>query len=132
MLIGVVIDTSGLVPAADSAALAGFGESVKRMFAHPVARTEGRGTDLELGLGPRPVRVNTVALSEEIARGERIRRFEVKALVGGAWVTVTTGTSVGHRYIGRFAGVETTSLRLRVTESRGNPAVNDFSAFDTH
>jgi alpha-L-fucosidase len=132
MLIGVVIDTSGAVPAADSAALAGFGESVRRAFGRPLSRTKGSGREVGLGLGAHPTRVNTVALSEDLARGERIRRFEVQALVNGTWVTVTAGVSVGHRYIGRFEPVETTSLRLRVTQSQGEPAVQEFSAYDIH
>ncbi|HTY60561.1 MAG TPA: alpha-L-fucosidase, partial [Bacteroidota bacterium] len=132
MLIGVAIDTSGLVPATDSAALAGFGKSLRSVFSRPLARTEGPGTDLRLVLGTRPRRTDMIAIGEDIARGERIRRFEVQALLAGAWVTITKGSSIGHRYIGRFAPVETTSLRLWVTASDGVPAVKDFSAYRTH
>jgi len=132
MLIGMVIDTSGAVPAADSAALAGLGERITMAFAHPLARTAASGAESVLTLGALPVGVNTVVLREEIARGERIRAFEVQALLRGEWVRVCSGASVGHKFIGRFHEVETTSLRLRVTESAGEPAVEEFAAFNAH
>ncbi len=132
MLIGMVIDTSGAVPAADSAALAGLGERIRAAFAHPLARTAASGPAAGLTLGAVPVGVNTVVLREAIARGERIRAFEVQALIGGGWVRVCSGTSVGHRFIGRFGEVKTTALRLRVTESQGDPALEEFSAYNTN
>jgi len=132
MLIGMVIDTSGLVPAADSAALSGLGERIRGAFAHPLARTAARGPAAGLTLGIAPVGVNTVVLREAIARGERIRAFEVEALTAEGWVRVCSGTSVGHKFVCRFGEVRTTSLRLRVTESSGDPALEEFSAYKTN
>ncbi len=131
MLIGMVIDTSGLVPAADSASLAGFGDLRRKAFGRPLGRTAGSHREILLAPGGSPVAVNTVVLAEDIARGERIRRFEVRARVGNAWVPVCSGTSVGHKFIGRFTEVEASSLRLLVTESRGEPLVREFSAYHT-
>jgi alpha-L-fucosidase len=132
MLIGMVIDTSGAVPAADSAALSGLGERIRSAFAHPLARRAASGPGAVLTLGRVPVGVNTAVLRERIAGGERIRAFEIQAFLGGAWVGVCSGTSVGHKFIGRFGEVKTTSLRLRVTESAGDPALEEFSAYKTH
>jgi alpha-L-fucosidase len=129
MLIGMVIDTSGLFPAPDSIAFAGLGARVRRIFGHPLAQTSGSGTVLELSLGTIPVRVNHVVLCEEIARGERIRSFEVQALVKGAWLGVCAGTSVGHKFIGKFGELEASSLRIRITQSSGEPALKEFSAY---
>jgi alpha-L-fucosidase len=129
MLIGMVIDTSGLFPAPDSVAFAGFGTRVRRIFERPLARRSGSGTVLDLTLGARPVSVNHVVLCEEITRGERIRGFEVRALVKGVWLPLCAGTSMGHKFIGRFGEVKAASLRLRITESSGEPALKEFSAY---
>ena len=69
MLIGMVIDTSGLVPSPDSLALAGLGDIVLRVFDHPVARGNGRGRVFDLTTGARPATINTVVIAEEIAGG---------------------------------------------------------------
>jgi hypothetical protein len=130
MLIGMAIDTSGLFPVPDSIALAGFGSRIMHMFEHPLARRSGSGRDLALNLGTQAVSVNHVVLCEEIALGERIRGFEVQALVKGAWRRVLAGSSVGHKFIGKFDEVEASSLRLLITESSGDPALKEFSAYD--
>jgi alpha-L-fucosidase len=129
MLIGMVIDTSGLFPAPDSIAFSGFGTRVRRIFQRPLARRSGSGRVLDLTLAARPVRVNHVVLCEEIAQGERIRGFEVQALVKGVWLPVCAGTSVGHKFISKFDAVEASSFRLRVTESSGEPILKEFSAY---
>ncbi len=129
MLIGMVIDTSGLFPAPDSIAFAGFGSRVRRIFERPLARRSGSGAVLNLSLASLPVSVNHVVLCEEIARGERIRSFEVQALVKGEWLAVCAGTSVGHKFIGKFDEVEASSLRVRITASGGEPRLKEFSAY---
>ena len=129
MLIGMVIDTSGLFPGPDSIALAGFGTRVRRIFERPLARTGGSGTDLDLTLAAHPVSVNHVVLCEDISRGERIRGFEVRALVEGVWLPLCAGTSVGHKCICRFGQVLSSTLRLRITASDGEPVLKEFSAY---
>lgn len=129
MLIGMVIDTSGLVPGVDSLALAGFGDIVRRAFGQAVARGSGRGTVIDLTTGEKPPAVNRVVIAEDIAWGERIRSFEVQARAGGRWRAVCAGTSVGHKYIGTFPAVRSRALRLRVTRSDGEPILKEFSAY---
>jgi alpha-L-fucosidase len=132
MLIGMTIDTAGRFPLPDSIAFAGFGARVRQIFGHPLARMSGSGTELILPLGERPVSVNHIVLCEEISLGERIRAFEVQALDRGVWRRVCAGTSVGHKFIGKFDEVKAPSLRLRITESSGEPRLKEFSAHYAH
>jgi alpha-L-fucosidase len=61
---------------------------------------------------------------EDIAGGERIRRYVVEALVPGSrWQALCDGISIGHKRIQAFGPVEVARLRLRVTESVAVPQI---------
>lgn len=72
-------------------------------------------------LGRKGASVNTVVLTEDIGRGQRVESFDVEALVGGKWQTVTSGTTIGNKRILTFEPVKAEDLRLSVRSSRGEP-----------
>lgn len=72
-------------------------------------------------LGRKGATVNTVVLTEDINRGQRVEAFDVEALVGGKWRTVTSGTTIGNKRILTFDPVEADDIRLSVRSSRGEP-----------
>ena len=85
---------------------------------------------MELNL-PRPTRVDCVTIMEDIRHGERVRRYAVDGLApGNRWQQLCEGTSVGHKRIQSFDGVEVAKLRLRITESIAQPIVRSFVAYD--
>jgi alpha-L-fucosidase len=127
-VIGAVITRDGLVPDSDLAILRDFGREVGRRWERPLAETAGQGVTLELRL-PAPARVGGVILMEDIAHGERIRRFTVSGLrPGGAWQEVCRGASVGHKRIEEFAAIEVAALRLQVVEARAEPRLLSLAA----
>ena len=130
MLIGMVIDTAGLFPRSDAEVFAGFGSEIKRRFSRPVATTSGSGSLLELILAPRPAKFNHIVLMEDIAKGERIRRFTVEALLDGKWKTVCDGQSIGHKLIRTFPVVETTRVRFLARESADVPHIRRLSVLN--
>lgn len=76
-----------------------------------------------------PVAVNRFAVEEAIARrGERIEEHALDAWLDGSWKEVAAATNVGHRRILRFPTVTTDKLRLRVLQSRAEPAIAEISA----
>jgi alpha-L-fucosidase len=71
MLIGVVIDTSGLVPKQDSFAFDSLGKTIKNLFANPGAAIRNSGKKIiELSV-PSAQKVNELAIQEDIAKGEK-------------------------------------------------------------
>jgi alpha-L-fucosidase len=130
-IIGEVVASDGLVPASDIERLAEFGKEIRRRFGKPVAQTAGAGGTVELKL-PKPKRVDHVVIMEQIARGERIRRYEVEGLVAGnRWQTLCEGQSVGHKRIQRFDAVEVAAVRLKTTESVATPQIRQLAVHDT-
>ncbi|HXO78102.1 MAG TPA: discoidin domain-containing protein, partial [Puia sp.] len=128
MLLGMVIDTAGLCPEPDVKRLREFGAKIREVFSNPLAQTGGKGDSFTLDL-KRPQMVNYVVIKEDLAGGERVRRYEVEVWGDGSWKKVCDGISVGHERIQQFEAVRTSKLRLTIKESEGAPAIKSFSAF---
>ena len=128
LIMGITPDTLGLIPAGDVQRLKEMGNEISRRFSTPLARTSGQKKSLTLALDrKRPV--NYCIIQENIKNGERIRQYKVEAKVGGKWLTVCSGESVGHKRIEKFAPVEATALRLTVTQAIAQPDIINFSAY---
>ena len=129
LVIGEVVNRDGLVPESDIARLAEFGRATAKRFAEPAGTTSGSGTTVELILA-KPHTIDQIVLAEDIARGERVRRYQVEGLTGAdAWTTLATGESIGHKWIHRIDPIEVAQLRLVVTESVAEPAIRTLAAY---
>ena len=126
-------DTRGLVPEAEVERLRAFGEALEQREAHPLGSTDSvwkwrEGHTLELPLAsPQPV--ERVILEEDLASGQRIRRYRIEALVDGAWQEIAAGESIGRKRIHRIDPVNTAALRLRVLDAEPLPHVRLFAAY---
>lgn len=112
LLLNVAPDPRGEIPPAQLERLREFGELVRQRFGHPLA--EG---DLlpgaELALTMAAGKVDHVRLSEDIARGERVRGFVLEGRVAGKWTLLCAGSQVGPRQIIPFDPVAADALRVR-------------------
>jgi alpha-L-fucosidase len=80
--------------------------------------------EVDLG-GPR--RVDAFILQEHIALGQRIGGYAIDAWVGGAFQQVVAGTSLGYKRIDALAApVETSRVRVRITQANAVPLVSNF------
>lgn len=129
LILGLTPDPEGLIPEGDAERLREFGDEIRRRFGNPLATAADSAREITLRLD-KPSRVNYCMIQEDISRGERIRRYRIDAECGGQWITVAHGESVGHKRIQPLRAVEATALRLVVEESRGEPLVKVFSAFN--
>lgn len=77
----------------------------------------------------KPVTINRLAIQEAIAtHGERIEKHALDAWVDDKWKEISGATNVGYKRILRFPEVTSSKFRLRVLESRLNPAISNISA----
>lgn len=80
--------------------------------------------EIDLG-GPR--KVDAFVIQEHIALGQRIGGYAIDAWVGGAFQTVVTGTSMGYKRIDSLTTpVETSRVRVRITQANAVPLVSSF------
>ena len=73
---------------------------------------------------PQPITFNRIVIQEAIAtHSERVEKHAVDAWVDGQWKEVARSTNIGHKRILRFPDVTSTKIRIRILESRMNPAI---------
>ena len=130
MLIGMVIDTSGLFPQKDVDAFVAFGKEIQRRFAKSIAETQGSGDQIELRLPENGGTINHVEIMEDIAQGERIRRYKVEGRLADQWIPLCEGESVGHKRIQTFDPVHVTAVRLTILQSVDVPQIRTLAVYN--
>ena len=77
-----------------------------------------------------PVTINRLILQEAIAtHSERVEKHAVDVWVNDVWKEVVSATNIGYKRILRFPEVTSNKFRIRVLESRLNPAISNISAY---
>jgi hypothetical protein len=102
--------------------------TVKKTLGSPIGETRGRGHEIVLAW-PAPRQIDHVIVVDDIAFGERVRRYNIEACIGEAWKVLCSGESIGHKRIQRFPATTTEKIRLRVTEARAVPHIRRLTAF---
>jgi alpha-L-fucosidase len=129
LIMGLTPDPDGLLPEPDVQRLKEWGDEIKRRFSQPLASTSGQGSTISLKLDQSQV-LNHLILQENIAQGQRVRKFRIEARVKGRWQEVASGSSIGHKYILPFETLKTSRLRLLVEESVAAPQIENFAVFN--
>jgi alpha-L-fucosidase len=79
---------------------------------------------------PKPITFNRLMIREPVAvHGERIAKHAVDAYIDGNWKEIAHATNIGNRRILRFPDVTTDRIRIRILDSRSNPAISSVSAY---
>lgn len=128
LILGVTPDDKGLLPDADVKRLKEFGQEIKRRYDTPLASVEGEGKRLQMKL-PAETKICALAIAEDIRLGERVRSYKVEGKVKGKWVTLATGSCIGHKRLEEITLVEVSAVRLRINESLDQPVITDFSVY---
>ncbi len=129
MLLGIVIDDRGLVPDADVERMKEFGSEIKAIFGRPVAEKRGTGKTLILNFNS-PSHISHVVIMEDIAKGERIREYEISGKTNDNWVLLAKGKSVGHKRIEVVKG-EFEAIKLDVLKSEGTPVIKKLACYSS-
>jgi alpha-L-fucosidase len=128
LILGITPNAEGLIPQPDISRMREFGMEIKKRFDLPIAELSGKGNYYFLNWkGYR--KIDHIVLMEDIAQGERIREFKIEGKTKQGWQLISQGSSVGHKFISRFNGLEVSSLRLNITKSLKEPIIKDFSAY---
>lgn len=129
LILGLTPNADGLMPEADVKRLKEFGDEVKRRFANPIASTSGTGKKIDLKLSKKQ-KVNQVVLMEDITKGERVRKFVLEGKTKNGWQTIFEGSCIGHKFIHQFKDMEVSSVRIKITESKGSPHIKSFKVYN--
>lgn len=130
LLLNIPPDTTGLMPADDVTRAQQFGKEIQRRFSKSVAETSGSGESVMLLL-PGGSRVDTLLMQEDCSFGERVRQYKIEALQQGKWMTLGTGTAIGHKRIQAVTPTTAEAVRLTAVESAAGPVIRRLAVFDT-
>ena len=73
--------------------------------------------------------VNHVVLQEDIAKGERIRKYQIEGYSGGRWNVLTNGESIGNKRIEKFDTKKLSRIRIKIIDSDGLAQIKNMSAY---
>ncbi len=78
---------------------------------------------------PQVITTNRIVIQESITtHGERIEKHALDAWIDNQWKEIATASNVGYKRILRFPDITSDKFRIRVLESRLNPAISNISA----
>lgn len=129
LILGLTPDNNGLLPEPDVRRMQEFGNEIKRRFSLPAAITSGNNNVIQINLKKKQP-VNQVVIQEEIAKGQRVKKFSVQAMLKGEWVNVIEGTSIGHKFIHLLPQpIVSNKWRLVINDSFDQAAISNFSVY---
>lgn len=102
-----------------------LGAAIRAAVGYPLATTNGNGATLTLDLKG-PVEMDHVVIQEDIAKGERIRQYDLDGLADGQWRPIAKGTAIGHKKIHQLTPARFAQVRLTVTKSSDTPQIRRF------
>ncbi|MDR0758182.1 MAG: alpha-L-fucosidase [Tannerella sp.] len=83
---------------------------------------------LEIDLG-QTQKVAYILIQEYIRLGQRVKAFDVETWNGSAWVKAASGTTVGYKRILPIDPVETSKVRIRITDARACPLISNVEVY---
>ena len=128
LILGLTPDANGLMPEPDVQRLKEFGNEINRRFSNPISSISGTGEVLNLKL-PTKQKVNQLILMEDITKGERVKKFVLEGKTKKGWQTIFGGSCIGHKFIHQFEAMEVSAVRLKISESKGEPQIHRFEVF---
>jgi hypothetical protein len=116
------------MPEPDVLRLKEFGDEIKRRFSDPVVAVSGKGKRITAKLAERQT-IKHIVLEEDIAKGERVRKFTLEGKTRKGWTTIFEGSCIGHKFIYPFDDMEVSAVRLNILESKGEAQIKSMQIF---
>jgi alpha-L-fucosidase len=154
LMIGLAPDNRGLVPDADVKRLEEFGEALHSIYA-PQKNLAARATNASayhaaldsdpdtMWSPPEGSHAATIDLvfshlisfdraltMEWLVDGQKVQKYAIQIRAGTHWITVHTGTTIGHKKIDIFPRVTTQRVRLNIISASATPRIREFQLFD--
>jgi alpha-L-fucosidase len=159
LLLNIGVDRRGLVNENDARRLMEFKKAREEAFKENLARGKAAATNvrgnafraenvldsdpatywatgdgvtsasLEINFG-RTLEFNRFLAQENIALGQRVKKFSVQIWNGSSWEMVARQTTIGHKRILRFPAVKTSRLKLVIEEAKAAPTIASIEIYN--
>lgn len=123
LLLNIPPTLEGKVHPTDSIRLNEFGDYIRAAFAEDYAIGGDKNLRVEQGGSvtldvKKGAKVNTIMVQEDIAKGQRVESFKAELLIGGQWVEIGRGTTIGYKRLLRFPATEAEKVRVTIESTR--------------
>jgi alpha-L-fucosidase len=85
---------------------------------------------LTLDLG-KETDIDTVVLQENIALGQRVRKFSIEIWNGSAFVSVAHQTTIGYKRIVGFPAQRTSKIRIVIDDAKACPTISTLEVYNS-
>ena len=83
---------------------------------------------LEISLTKR-ASIKYIVLQEYIKLGQRVKAFTVEAFKDGEWKKIAEATTIGYKRILKFDPVETSRIRVSITDAKACPVISNIELY---
>ena len=123
LLLNIPPTLEGKVHPTDSIRLKDFGDYIRAAFAEDYAIGGDKNLKVEQGGSvtldvKKGAKVNTIMVQEDIAKGQRVESFKAELLIGGQWIEIGRGTTIGYKRLLRFPATEAEKVRVTIESTR--------------
>lgn len=123
LLLNIPPTLEGKVHPTDSIRLKEFGDYIRGAFAEDYAIGGDKNLRVEQGGSvtldvKKGAKVNTIMVQEDIAKGQRVESFKTELLIGGQWIEIGRGTTIGYKRLLRFPATEAEKVRVTIESTR--------------
>lgn len=129
MLIGMVVDTTGLIPQKDALVFDSLGKKIQQLYQRPIVKINNSNKKTILLESASTHSISRVMIEEDMTQGENIRNYVVQAYTASGWREVARGESVGHKRIQVFNPINTRKLKFEVTKAAGAVALKQVAFY---
>lgn len=153
LMLGLAPDRRGLLPESDVARLEEFGKALRARYGHNLALQHGpTSTEFAAAVDgdpdtfwtapagsnhsmlvvtfPNPITFNRALTMEWMNGGQRVQKYSIDVLTGGAWKTVAAAQAIGHKKIDSFPTVTADAVRLNILSSTDAAVIREFQLYD--
>ncbi|MDD4990898.1 MAG: alpha-L-fucosidase [Paludibacter sp.] len=83
--------------------------------------------NIDLG---KPTLFNRFMAQEYIRLGQRVKSFNIEALIGENWKVLAEATTIGYKRILRFPAVKARQFRFTITDSKCSPIISNIGIYN--
>ena len=139
LLLNFPIAPNGRIHPNDSLRGIAFKKMIDEVFKTDLAekaKIETKASETIIDFG-KPTVFNRFLAEEDIALGQRVKKFTLEALVDGKWQSLKDAlvengdglTTIGHRRIICFPTVKATQLRFTITDAKAEPIIKKMGVY---
>jgi alpha-L-fucosidase len=128
LLLNANPDRTGCIPPEDAGRISEFGDTIRKLHANCIAQTSGEGRIIDLELNGKK-KIDHIIIMEDIAFGERVRKYVIEGFNGKEWNILTNGTAIGHKKIEQICGTEVSKVRFTATRYAQLPKIRALSVY---